>query len=270
MERGRERALGVNPWSQTISACHPSATVSFQVLHDLVDGLARKRSEETTEHNLKLVQALGRPERISALLRLVLQDEPLLVEIAARSYPQTNHFDEIVLIDSSDRSGYRLELHLWRPPYSDAQVVDEQIHHHRCDLWFNLVLGTLVSRNYVRSDRGVAFEEYRYVPEKRDVSTVRTFYRSVGQARLLEIEPSRIGAGDSYHLSHSQIHRVVLPRVQMTCTLVVRGPRWQSHASVFSNATKYDRSASTTFSPPQLASRLIGLLDEVQTARAWL
>jgi hypothetical protein len=241
--------------------------ISFQGLKSLLDGLSRECTEGTVSRNLALMNILGRTDRIVSLLQLLLADERLLVEIASRSYRHTNHFDKIVLIDSDDRLGYRLTLHLWTPPYSDADATDEQIHDHRFCFWSRILTGTLISQNYVRSDTGNVYNEYQYIPEKHLISTVGNFYRYLGPARLYEMEGSRISAGTSYHLSYEHIHRIVLPRKDTTCTLVLRGPRKRNHASVFSNSRRYEPLSHTMFSADELTSKISMLAAVIPKAR---
>ncbi|MGW0615409.1 hypothetical protein [Streptomyces sp. NPDC002788] len=220
------------------------------------------RSETTVQSNLELVHALGSGENLSALLGEILADEKLLASVAQRSYPHTNHFDKIVLVDPGTQLGYRLTLHLWNPPYSDAEAEDEQIHDHRFSFWSHVVAGTLTSQNFVRDATGTLFGEYQYIPEKlNSVATVGNFYVNVGDSPLLATDLPRIESGMSYELTFDQIHRVILPREDLTCTLVLRGPRQKNYASVFSNSVKYDPTENQMFSTADLAEKLRIVLD---------
>lgn len=239
-----------------------SEQTSLRHVADTLAGLPLDRSEQTIAANLRLIGQLGEPASLSTLLREILADEEALGSIAARSYEHTNHFDKIVLMDSGSHLGYRLTLHLWNPPYSDAEAEDEQIHDHRFSFWSHIVLGTLTSQNFVRDATGVPFGEHQYIPEKlNDVATVGNYYVHVGSSPLLETDRPAIPQGQSYSLDYAQIHRVLLPRSQPTCTLVLRGPRQKNYASVFSNTQKYDPSANEMFSPDELAGKLRLILD---------
>jgi hypothetical protein len=243
------------PAAPTASALAP--------LQRLLDDLPRAHDAPTIADNLRLIARLGRRERMHGLLDALLADAPALARVGGRSYRHTNHFDKIVLVDSGDPDGYRLTLHLWDPPYSAAEAADEQIHDHRFNFWSSVLAGELRCQNYARAERGAPIGEYRYVPEKRDVATVGNFYRHVGDALLVEQPPSVQPAGSSYHLCHEQIHRVVLPRTALTCTLVLRGPRQRAYASVFSTTTRYEPSANVMFSPAELAARLRRLREAI-------
>ncbi|MEV6953740.1 hypothetical protein [Streptomyces sp. NPDC051183] len=232
-----------------------------EVCRQLAD-LPIDRSETTVRSNLELVHTLGSGENLSALLTEIVGDEKLLATIAQRSYPHTNHFDKIVLVDSGTNLGYRLTLHLWNPPYSDAEAEDEQIHDHRFSFWSHVVAGTLTSQNFVRDATGTIFGEFQYIPEKlNSVATVGNFYVNVGDSPLLPTSRPSIPAGTSYDLTFDQIHRVILPREDLTCTLVLRGPRQKNYASVFSNSVKYDPTENQMFSTAELAEKLRIVLD---------
>lgn len=226
-------------------------------LEQALGDLPRDHGAATIADNLRLIERLGRPARMRALLAALLDDGAALATVGGRSYRHTNHFDKIVLVDSGDPGGYRLTVHLWDPPYSAAEAADEQIHDHRFNFWSSVLAGDLRCQNYDRAPGGTPIGEYRYVPEKRaSVATVGNFYTHVADALLVERPPSWQPAGSAYHLPHEQIHRVVLPRDAMTCTLVLRGPRQRRYASVFSTTTRYEPSANVMFSARALAARL--------------
>ncbi|MEU6670235.1 hypothetical protein [Streptomyces sp. NPDC046727] len=239
-------------------------SVSLRQITDVLDRLPIDRSGPTVAANLGLIHQLGQPGTMTGLLQEILGDEKALATIAARSYAHTNHFDKIVLVDSGTPLGYRLTLHLWNPPYSDAEAEDEQIHDHRFSFVSHVVVGTLTSQNFVRDPTGVQFGEYQYIPEKlNDVATVGNYYVNVGTSPLLEADRPSVPQGHSYSLDFAQIHRVLLPRTSPTCTLVLRGPRQKNYASVFSNSQKYDPSANAMFAPAELAGKLRIILDHI-------
>lgn len=239
---------------------------SYEWVRNHLYTLSRDCSPSTKAKNLALIGMLGRPENITAVLRFIMEDKALLGEIANRSYHHTNHFDKIVLVDTGNQLGYRLTMHMWNPPYTEFEVNDEQIHDHRFSFWSNILVGSILFQNYVRDASGVMFKEYQYIPERLGVSTVGNFYVDVGESPLLETEPSGGNAGEFYHLTYNQIHRVVLPRAEMSCTLVLRGPRQKNYASVFSNSQKYDPTGNTMFTPNSLADKLALLVDRINKA----
>ena len=239
-------------------------SLGYEEIRRILHNLPKDCSETTRKENLTLIGRLGRPKNITAALRFILSSESLLTEIAKRSYHHTNHFDKIVLVDTGSQLGYRLTLHLWCPPYSEREINDEQIHDHRFSFWSRILAGKIVFQNYVRDGSGVMFREYQYIPERLGVATTGNYYIDVGESPLLELQRSGQSAGEFYHLPYSQIHRVVLPRIEMSCTLVLRGPRQKNYASVFSNSQKYDPSANSMFTPMCLAQKLTRLLKGIE------
>lgn len=246
-----------------------ASTSTIDDLKRLLQDLPRDSSDTTIQRNLSLVGMMAEPERMLRLLRQILDDETVLAGISGRSYRHVNHFDKIILVDSGDRQGYRLTLHLWAPPYTEDELDDELIHDHRFSFWSNILTGNLISQNFVRAEDGALFRQYRYVPQKRDVSTMENFYEFVGETVLRTIEPSNERAGQSYYLSYERIHRVVLPTTSMTCTLVLRGPRRREHSNVFNTAypSADTRLSNVMFSPSQLAAKLVALSQEIERTR---
>jgi len=229
-------------------------------------------SETTVQHNLGLIATLGRPDRLVPLLREVLGDAEALSTVAGRSYRHVNYFDKIVLVDTDNTVGYRLTLHLWEPPYTPEELANnELIHDHRFSFWSTVLTGDLTSENFTRSEGGAIFREYRYVPEKRHLSTMANFYEFVGETKLLKAGQgwSVKKPGQSYYLFNEGIHRVLLPHTEMTCTLVLRGPRRRAHANVFN--TSYPRQnvhmTNVMFTPPELALKLSRLAATVERTR---
>lgn len=227
-------------------------------LGETLGHLPADRSVETISNNLALISSISHPNRILSLLNRILGDKAVLALIASRSYHHVNHFDKIVLIDSDSPAGYRLTLHLWRPPYTADELDDEIIHSHRFSFWSAILAGELQSENFQIGEDGTIFRRYSYVPEKR---TKVNFYEFCGEARLRRIDVSVQAAGTSYYLPYEQIHRVLLPHRTMTCTLVLRGPRARNHSDVYN--TSYPetntQSANRTFSRDELADKLHAL-----------
>lgn len=255
-------------WEGSLASAAPAELGVHEWATSVIAGLPRDCSPATRERNLEVIANLGSPANAAALLRDVASSPSLLAEVAGRSYRHTNHFDKIVLIDTGAKLGYRLTLHLWSPPYDEAELVDEQIHDHRFSFWSKILVGTMEFQDYVRDPSGVLHNEFQYIPEKLGVATVGNFYLDVGESPLLEVGRSGGPAGKHYHLPYSQIHRVVLPTQELTCTMVLRGPRQKNYASVFSTSRKYDPSGNSMFTPGALAERLARIVTGLEeTAR---
>ncbi|MFG2981704.1 hypothetical protein ACGFYQ_10650 [Streptomyces sp. NPDC048258] len=243
--------------------------LNYDTLHSIVENLPKKLDTDTVAGNLDMMRALSAPGVIVPILREAIERDSLRKEIADRSYRHVNHFDKIVLIDTGNSLGYRLTLHLWAPPYTEEELQDEMIHDHRFSFWSSVLVGNLVSENFTRTSDGPSFQEYRYFPEKVGLSTMSNFYEFMGETGLTTTEPATVPAGESYFLLNESIHRVLLPRTEMTCTLVLRSPRVRSYANVFNTA--YPRTDTTMknvmFTPEQLTEKISRLANRIQTAR---
>jgi hypothetical protein len=243
----------------------PDAVSSFELdkLRQTLLQLPPARSEEAIARNLSLIGEISRPRTVLALMDEVLASSARLASIASLSYHHVNHFDKIVLIDSDSPTGYRLTLHLWQPPYSAEELDDEIIHSHRFSFWSAILTGTLVSENFDAADEGLPFRKYSYIPEKK---TKVNFYEFRGEAFLTPTANTDQSAGTAYYLPYEQIHRVVLPTEEMTCTLVLRGPRERNHSDVYN--TSYPatdtETANHTFSSEELAVKLRALRNQVE------
>lgn len=245
--------------------------ISLHEVQEMVDALPRSGTR-LIDDNLAVVSRLGEPTAMVERLRRLLADPAALEMVAQRSYRHVNHFDKIVLVDSGDPAGYRLTLHLWDPPYTEAEIRDELIHDHRFSFWSNILTGDLVSQNFARAGSpadGVPLQQYRYSPEKLGVSTHTNFYEFVGDVTLATTEPARESAGRSYYLYFEQIHRVVLPQTDMTCTLVLRGPRERPYSNVYNSVYPNQdvRANNAMFSTAHLSAKLAKLVETMIRTR---
>lgn len=240
-----------------------ASSYSLDELRQTLMQLPPARSEETIAQNLRLVSEISQPRAVSALLDEVLASPARLASIACLSYHHVNHFDKIVLIDSDSPTGYRLTFHLWQPPYSAEELDDEIIHSHRFSFWSAILTGTLVSENFDAAEEGLPFRKYSYVPEKK---TKVNFYEFGGEAFLASTANTDQSAGTAYYLPYEQIHRVVLPKEEMTCTLVLRGPRERNHSDVYN--TSYPatdtQTANHVFSSGELTAKLLALRNQLE------
>ena len=219
-------------------------------------------SPERINANRDLSGWLGQPIQTLAILRNVLSDPGALLAVASRSYPHINLFDKIVLVGGDDPSDYRLTLHLWTPPYTDSERSQELIHAHRFNFWSTVLTGTLTSERFELAASGRPFHRYRYVPETARTVEFCDFYEFCGAVRLANNGPERQRTGTTYYLAAPTIHRIIVPRESMTCSMVLRGPRLQDHSDVYNTSypSQSTRFANKMFSPGQLRVRLARLL----------
>jgi hypothetical protein len=237
-------------------------------LRRAVDALPMSHAADG-DRNLRFVESLARAERFVARLEGLLEDDDALDVVARRSYRHVNHFDKIVLVDNDPTCGYRATLHLWKPPYTQAELREELIHDHRFNFWSAIVIGELKSINFRLAERGSRYRRYRYVAERLGHVAPTNFYEFDGEATLSASGVTRKLAGDAYFLPWHRIHRVLLPRAGMTCTLVLRGPREREFSNVYN--TSYPptdtQAANRAFSRQELARKLRMLSEAVAGRR---
>ena len=158
-----------------------------------------------------------------------------------------------------------MTVHLWQPPYNEQQLNEELIHDHQLSFWSNVLTGNLISENYLPSEHGNTYHQYRYIPEERDALN---FYKFMGETRLAASGIVKRDPGVSYFLQHERIHRVRLPRQELVCTLVLRGPRASNHSNVYNTVYPHGNFhlTPTMFSPQQLGAKLSRLVHELYPA----
>lgn len=218
------------------------------------------------EDLLDLIRDISAPSNLLPILREIMSNAALTQQIAARSYCHVSHFDKIVLVDAEIPNGYRLTLHLWDPPYTEAELADELIHDHRFSFWSAILVGELQSRNFYPSDTGDDFRRYQYTPENQ---AAENFYAFQGCGRLRASPVIHETAGNAYFLPYDQTHKVILPRRDMVCTLVLRSPRERTYSNVYNTTyPQTDTSVSNVmFSADELFSRLARLYAEIVRTR---
>jgi len=242
----------------------------MNLLDQIVSNLAAlpsNASAQSINDNLRLVSELGHTDRLEILLRHILSDTSTVQQIAGRSYRHVNHFDKIVLIDSIDPTAYRLTLHLWSPPYTASEMIEELIHDHRFNFWSRVLVGSLESVPYTRDPSGAIYRHFQYLPEDR---TSTSFYKFFGETRLMQGENVIRPIGTAYFLSFDNIHRVLLPNASLQCTLVLRGPRQRVTSNIFNTSyPKADvQTAPVMFSNEQLKRKILFLLENLPRENA--
>lgn len=216
-------------------------------------------------------------ERVVELISEIVNSRSLLEQIASRSYRHINHFDKIVLVDAPSATGHRLTMHLWNPPYLEAERNEELVHDHRFSFTSQVLFGQLKSLEYVAIGASPDDDDYdddirlvrtfRYRPQIVNSTTVSNVYEYVGHSHLLLSGTRCREAGEVYDLNYPEVHRVLLPADAPTCTLVLRGPRERAFSHVFS--TEYPGADLNVSNTPMirvdLAERLELVLAELGT-----
>jgi hypothetical protein len=204
---------------------------SLQRIQELLRVLVNEKRHRTNEDNLALLRLLGQKQNFTFLLNQIRCDSILMKSVADRSYTHFNYFDKIVLIDSPE-NGYRLTLHIWWPPFTEGELNEDRIHNHRFDFWSVIITGKLKSQFYCEASNGKKYYKSVYIPIEKQP---RSSMQYIGETELVKTNYSELNPGDSYFLTYTSIHKVVLPKDQVTSTLVLRGPRVRSRADVFNS-----------------------------------
>lgn len=199
-------------------------------LTGLIASLGSTRVSGDIDRNMRLMRELSAPMYVASLLAEIMSSTKLLREIAARSYRHVNHFDKLVLVESQMDNGYRLTLHLWSPPYTDAELQDELIHDHRFSFWSAILVGRLRTEEFRAGLDGVKFNNYRYSP---DQNSEYNNYMFQGPVCLERSENVFDKSSEVYYLAYDTTHRVLIPSDSMTCTMVLRSPRARTYSNVY-------------------------------------
>lgn len=230
-------------------------------------GLPRNvHQENVISDNLEYVKDLAKRDIPTLIINEILDDDNLLQTIAGRSYEHVNHFDKIVIVDNPDPKGFRLTLHSWNGNYGEEIAKEELIHNHRFSFWSHVFRGRLVSENFVESPlfsvEKKNFNKYVYRPSKTGNIHSCTFDK---ESQLTKLDNIYVDKGETYYLSFTTTHRVMLPKNgNKLCTFVLRDPREREYTNTY-NTFYPDRGITSNvpmMTPIQLREKLLRILGE--------
>lgn len=209
--------------------------MTLEQLSALLEPLGNGSSEVSRQAALELSTLIGRPANVRRLLESIEGSPEQLQRIAQSSFRHTNHFEKIVLLDEEGDSRFRLSLHLWRPPYTSEEVVDEHIHDHRSDFWSTVLFGEIESWEFVRTEQGGPYYETLYRPARSRRGGKVNEYSPNGVARLRSSGTKRWSAGSTYYLHRETIHRIAISQTA-AATLLLKAPHVSPATSLFSTS----------------------------------
>jgi hypothetical protein len=249
---------------RVLSPAYPTST--HDDLRDRVRRLGNQFRADSTSDLLEFIDEISQPGYILGVIREIMSNNDLLQTVARRSYRHVSHFDKIVIVEAEIPNGFRLTAHLWEPPYTEEALSDELIHDHRFSFWSSILVGTLRSRNFLPDERGKNYQKYSYTPEN---ASTENFYAFNGSRKLRSTRQIVEKAGGSYFLSYTTTHKVILPRRETVCTLVLRSPRARSYSNVYNTSyPQTDTSVSNVmFTDSELFSRLARLHSAIDAPR---
>lgn len=208
-----------------------------------------RASEHMSSQALEALEMIKDRSQLSLILRMLLDDEQRVSEIAARSYGHSNGFDKFVL-SSFGPTGYKLRLHIWNPDSSAFDV--EHIHSHAWDFASSLITGSYKTQIFQQSDDGNDFYHYIYRgPTNYSMRLIEHLKLSC----VLDIKSSE---GDTYSLKHTAWHRVINQPDTLTSTLIITGPVLRAESDVFSEGPipGEEKMAVQRLSPEELRNKL--------------
>jgi hypothetical protein len=200
-----------------------------------------------------LVAALAAEDHLNRILTSLLSEPELIAAAAGASYAHDNGFDKILL--ASTRTGWKLRLNVWWP---DRGEHTENIHDHRWDFASAVLVGRCRADYFQPADDGTVLHGYLYT--RRGDSSYGHEY--VGVRRVTRVLSGWMGAGDSYLLHRSLMHRIVTDRRRMAATVMLRSPERKKSAVTLMSSPVPDLPLTTkpTLTTALLAQRLEGLL----------
>jgi hypothetical protein len=150
-----------------------------------------------------VIARLADPAVLGPLVRRLAAGAPGLPECARLSYRHVLGFDKLLLLAGAPC--FMLRVHFWHGAQGSA-AVSEDIHNHRCAIASAVVRGRVRMECYAPSAEGVPVVAYR---ETIDGPGGAWRLRRVGDARLRLLRTEEHGAGSSYGLAATALHRVV-------------------------------------------------------------
>lgn len=249
-----------------------SIVPNLMELSRLVNNHSASRIPAEDLKSKQLLINIGKESFLIPLIENIINDPSSLKEVASRSYKHVNHFDKIVLVDGLNKATYRLTFHFWLPPFTSEQVEDELIHDHRFCFWSKVIIGRLHSENFeIVKDGKSNYKSYRYFPDTSGNNTINDFYELVEHVSLVKSSDECNRQNDIYYLGGAKIHRVNIDMHRPCCTMVLRGPRINDFAVVYSDVypTQNLNITNKMFTPEEMEFKLekiLGLLKKKELA----
>jgi hypothetical protein len=207
-----------------------------------------------------LLTDLADRRALSSLIRTMLADPEQLSRTASESYTHDNGFDKIVIL-APEHSGYKLRLHIWWPDHDKPYT--ENIHDHRWDFASVVLTGSCRNQIFRRAKGGESVHEYRYIrPEQRGSYVLSP----VGEAEIYCTLDTSLVAGTYYTMHHTEFHRIVSDRLDLTSTLFLQSPPLQNWTHLFAPQVLVHSGQvqQRSFSTEELAEKLTQYLSHLE------
>jgi len=200
-----------------------SSTPTYNLLHWF---LAPRLDRDTglAQMHRTAEELRDRPTLLRGALRVLLDNDAALREVAARSSPHANGFVKVVL---SRGAGWSLRLHVWSPSLKAAHD-DLNPHGHRWAFASWIIAGTLREITFVEGGRGQVFLRCDYHHAAGQTWNLH------GNGRTTLVADKQVDrrAGTVYGRTGAEVHTAV-PRSDLVATLVLQGPHRTDTTEVF-------------------------------------
>lgn len=205
-----------------------------------------------------LVQILGHPVLLSAMLKRISSDARWLEKVQRASYYHRNGFDKIVLVESDS---FKLRLHHFRP--QPETLPAENIHDHRWPFASAIVSGKLRMRMYEATHWGkLPVHEYRYHSNKVNG---RYNCESMGSTGLTQVDEKVYEAGTHYFMHTTTLHRIVHMPGEEAVTLILTGKPERADCRLYATGELLDEDMELeTYTRNHLEQIISGLANSIQ------
>ena len=185
-----------------------------------------------------LVQMLGNPVLLQAIINRIGQEEEWMQQVQRASYYHRNGFDKLVLLEGLN---YKVRLHHFRPCIELPPA--ENIHDHRWPFASTIVCGTLHMRMFEPSATGtIHANEYLY--DSKKVNGQYDFqFKNKSRLRITEY---RKYLAQQYYLMHThELHQIVYMPGDEALTLVITGKPERETCRLFAINALHDDEKDT-------------------------
>lgn len=188
-----------------------------------------KVESNNIDNEREILQQVAGEESFLIFIKNILNDAPLVNNMAERSHSHNNGFDKIVIL-SSKNTGYKLTLHIWWPNVSSCSPQQNNVHNHRWNFTSIVVRGPLFFEEFETEESGERMLEYLYAsPEEGQGYSLRP----IGNTNLLITNKGVFETGICYHLPHTKLHRTYPLPGSFAATLMLQGPVLKPFTNVY-------------------------------------
>ncbi|OJW34624.1 MAG: hypothetical protein BGO54_07795 [Sphingobacteriales bacterium 46-32] len=196
---------------------------------------------------IQVVTELGKKENFGPLLSCISNDEVLIDNVIKNSYRHDNGFHKIVLLSSHY---FKLRLHLFQP-IPEIPLPMENIHNHRWNFASKIISGSLKMELFREDDSGgVEVNNYTYLSKNGSDQYAVEYNGKINLERLSLI---RYDSGCTYFMKSKELHRIINPNNESTCTLMITGSPLSEKCKLYSyNTFLNERQTVSSYSEEEL------------------